>query len=137
MRSQDRKQWILLFTLLFFYISMAFVVVKYESTGDFLPMMKLFTVTAYCPNACCNGKWAGQTATGKTIDFYLKQGKNIVAVDPKVIPLGSEIIFASKRYSCVDVGGRIKGNRLDVLLPTHAETVKFGVKKNQLVWRLP
>lgn len=132
MKPQDRKKWRFLFVLIFVYATL-FLATK---IGEYLTP-QFFTVTAYCPNACCNGKWAGQTATGKTIDFYLKQGKNIVAVDPKVIPLGSEIIFASKRYSCVDVGGRVKGNHIDVLLPTHEETVKFGVKKNQLVWRLP
>lgn len=28
--------------------------------------MSTFEVTAYCGGRCCNGKWAGQTASGKT-----------------------------------------------------------------------
>ena len=28
--------------------------------------MSTFEVTAYCGGSCCNGKWAGQTASGRT-----------------------------------------------------------------------
>ena len=92
-----------------------------------------FRVTAYCPNKCCNGHWEGLTATGRTMEHYIKRGINIVAVDPGVIPLGSKIRYKGIVYHAVDTGGLIKGKKIDILFPAHDLTVKFGVKKNQSI----
>lgn len=95
--------------------------------------MRNFTVTAYCPGPCCNGKWAGMTASGKSIKYYQDKNINIIAVDPEVIPLGSKIYYNLKIYTAVDTGTKIKGRRLDIFLPTHKETEIFGVKKKQKI----
>jgi len=79
-------------------------------------------VTAYCPCKKCCGKFAdGVTATG--VNAYTKG----VAVDPKKIPLGSTVKIPG--YGTVkadDVGGAIKGNRLDVRFNTHKEALQWG-----------
>jgi 3D (Asp-Asp-Asp) domain-containing protein len=104
----------------------------YKDNGhELFKTMSDFTVTAYCPGPCCNGKWSGMTATGKSIKYYQDNNINIIAVDPKIIPLGTKIYYKSKIYTAVDTGRMIKGKRLDVLLPTHKETETFGVKKDQ------
>jgi 3D (Asp-Asp-Asp) domain-containing protein len=92
-----------------------------------------FTITAYCPNSCCNDQYAGLTASGKTIKYYKTKHYNICAVDPKVIPLYSIIEWDGKEYLAVDVGGKIKKHKIDILLDTHDETIVFGVKENQVI----
>ena len=92
-----------------------------------------FRVTAYCPYKCCNGPWEGLTATGRTMEYYIKRGINIAAVDPGVIPLGSKIRYKGKVYHAVDTGSLIKGKKVDILLPAHELTVRFGVKENQSI----
>ena len=83
-----------------------------------------FKLTAYCTCPKCCGKWAdGITATGT----QATAGRTI-AVDPKVIPLGSTVIINGEEYIAEDIGGAIKGNRIDVLLDTHQEALQFGVQ---------
>ena len=52
-----------------------------------------------------------------------------VAVDPRVIPLGTRLYVEGYGY-CVaeDTGGLIKGNRIDIYLDSEAECVAFGVQ---------
>jgi len=83
------------------------------------------TATAYTPY--CNG-CNGYTATGVNI----KDNPNlkIIAVDPKVIPLGTKVYVDGYGYAvAADTGGSIKGYKIDVLFPTKAEAYKWGVRK--------
>jgi 3D (Asp-Asp-Asp) domain-containing protein len=78
--------------------------------------------TAYCPLSCCCGEWAdGVTATG-TSAYTMG-----VAVDPKVIPLGTIIEIPNYgKVKADDVGGAIKGRRIDVRFKTHQEAREYG-----------
>lgn len=79
--------------------------------------------TAYCPCSKCCGKWAkyGKTKTGTDART---PG---IAVDPKVIKLGSKVSIPGIGIrNADDVGGAIKGNRIDVRFATHAEAKRFG-----------
>lgn len=90
------------------------------------------TVTAYCPGRCCNGKWVGKLAIGD--DMKKWSGKyNIVAVDPHVIPLWSIVYYKNVFYLALDVGGKIKGKHIDILMRTHKEALRFGVRRNQVI----
>ena len=83
-----------------------------------------FKLTAYCPCEKCCGQWAdGITFTGTTATL----GRTI-AVDPNVIPLGSTVYINGQAYIAEDIGGAIKGNRVDVFFPTHNEALQFGVQ---------
>jgi 3D (Asp-Asp-Asp) domain-containing protein len=95
--------------------------------------MEGFTMTAYCPGPCCNGMWAGLTASGKPIQYYTERGMNVAAVDPTVIALGSFFEYRDKIYFAADIGGRIKGRRIDIFKPDHAQAEIFGVKKGQSI----
>ena len=87
-----------------------------------------FKLTAYCNCSKCCGKWAnGVTATG----VMPKEGRTI-AVDRNVIPLGSKVIIDGKEYIAEDVGGAIKGNRIDVYFDSHKDALNFGVKHKEV-----
>lgn len=79
-----------------------------------------FKLTAYCPCDICNYPYGGYpTALGT--DYI--EGRTI-AVDPRVIPLGSivEINIPGEgwhQYRAEDTGGKIKGNRIDILVNGH------------------
>lgn len=92
-----------------------------------------FTITAYCPGTCCNGEWAGLTASGKSIDYYRARNVRIAAVDPSVIPMGSRFTYRGREYHAVDIGGKIQGRRIDLLMPDHRTADDFGVKKDQAI----
>ena len=86
----------------------------------------VYKLSAYCkenyPHICNNGD-SSTTATGTT-----PTAGRTVAVDPKVIPYGSEVIIDGHTYIAEDCGGAIKGNRIDILFETHQEALAFGVR---------
>mgnify|MGYP005784316259 CR=1 FL=1 len=69
----------------------------------------IFTCYAYCPCTYCCGKSNGITATGT----QAKAGRTI-AVDPKIIPLGSTVIINGREYIAEDTGGGIRGYKVDI-----------------------
>lgn len=86
-----------------------------------------FKATAY--TSTCNG-CTGKTSTGLDIR---SRHLNIIAVDPKVIPLGTkvELIQGGKSlgyYTAADTGGRVKGYKIDVLMPDTKSAYRFGVQ---------
>lgn len=83
-----------------------------------------FKLTAYCACEQCCGEYAnGITATGTVAT----QGRTI-AVDPSVIPYGSEVIINGHTYIAEDCGGAIKENRIDVYFDNHSDALQFGVQ---------
>ena len=83
--------------------------------------------TAYDMSPGENGGYAGQSATGVPLE------KGVIAVDPRVIPLGTrvyvEAIDGSWSYGyavAADTGGAIKGNRVDLCYRTQYECIQFG-----------
>ncbi len=63
----------------------------------------------------------GITATG------IKVHPGIVAVDPRVIPLGSVVyIEGMGKFLAADTGGAIKGNKIDIYMTSRKEALKFG-----------
>lgn len=83
------------------------------------------TATAYYPGPESTGKWAdGYTATG------VKAGFGIAAVDPKVIPLGTRLYIPGYGHAlAADVGGAIKGKRIDLCFETYQEAIQYGRRK--------
>jgi uncharacterized protein YabE (DUF348 family) len=78
--------------------------------------------TAYC-NGC-----SGRTATG--FDLRANPGAKVIAVDPRVIPLGTKVFVEGYGYAvAADTGGAIKGHKIDVFFPTKAEAFRWGVRK--------
>ena len=89
------------------------------------------TVTAYSPDHRSCGEFAdGITASGKSI---WTNGMKLVAADTRMLPFGSLLSIPGYDGGAIvpvlDRGGAIKGNRLDVLYPTHSTALKWGVQK--------
>ena len=83
-------------------------------------------LTAYCCEPwhhICNDGNPSVTATGTA-----PTPGRTVAVDPKVIPYGSEVIIDGHTYIAEDCGGSIKGNKIDICFETHQEAIEFGVR---------
>ncbi|HEU4752272.1 MAG TPA: 3D domain-containing protein, partial [Armatimonadota bacterium] len=78
--------------------------------------------TAYDPGPGSCGKYAnGRTCNGK------RAGYGIIAVDPKVIPLGSKIYVPGYGYGiAADVGSAIQGNRVDLGFNSRSGSFKWG-----------
>lgn len=79
------------------------------------------TATAYCPCKKCCGKADGITATGTPATA----GRTI-AVDPSIIPYGTEVIINGNTYIAEDCGGAVKGNAIDIFFNTHEEALQYG-----------
>jgi uncharacterized protein YabE (DUF348 family) len=99
----------------------------YTSRGSFRYIeVKTMKATAYYPGPESCGKYAvyGETYTGK------KAGFGYVAVDPKVIKLGTKLyIEGYGKAEAADIGSAIKGNRIDLCYETFREAAMYGVKK--------
>jgi 3D (Asp-Asp-Asp) domain-containing protein len=81
------------------------------------------TVTAYCACPICCGKSDGITSSGA-----LAKEKHTIAVDPNVIPMGSQVhLEGLGTFIAEDTGGAIKGNRIDVYMEDHNQALQFGI----------
>lgn len=84
------------------------------------------TMSATAYTASCNG-CSGVTATG--INLNSNPNAKVVAVDPSVIPLGSKVWVEGYGYAIAgDTGGAIKGNRIDLFVPSKDQAYRFGRK---------
>lgn len=86
-------------------------------------------VSAYCPcPRCCGVHACGVTASGHSV--FTNQGK-FVAADPS-IPFGTCISIPGyhrgEPVPVLDRGGGIRGDRLDVYFPTHAQAQQWGAR---------
>ncbi len=83
------------------------------------------TATAYNANWNSNGRWTGQ---GSAIGLPL--GHGIVAVDPRVIPLGSRLYVQGYGLAvAADTGSAIVGDRIDLFFWGSAPQIAaFGIR---------
>ena len=93
-----------------------------------------FQATAYTLE-CGNGD--GFTATGT-----IPQVGRTVAVDPRVIPYGTEVwINGQGPYVAEDTGGAIKGHRLDIYMGSgpdaYTAAIQWGRRGVEVTWKLP
>ena len=100
--------------------SIAYSPIKNYTIGEYIGRFK---VTHYCTCSICNGGYGNSTAYGGAI----RPGITI-AVDPRVIKKLSWVyIDGYGARLAEDVGGAIKGNRIDMAVSDHATAMSMGV----------
>lgn len=83
--------------------------------------------TAYC-EGCSGITYSGHNVLNT---IYTPEGLRIIAVDPTVIPLGTIVNVTLSdgttfKAEASDIGGDIKGRRIDVLVASRDEAYKLG-----------
>ncbi|MCI7795566.1 MAG: 3D domain-containing protein [Lachnospiraceae bacterium] len=95
-------------------------------SGDLVSLGN-FKITAYCPCLQCSEGWGRQTSSGA-----LATANHTVAVDRRVIPIGSRLLINGQEYVAEDIGGGVRGNHIDIYFNTHAETTQHGVRSTEV-----
>ena len=95
--------------------------------GEKFDLSKLAVAKTYQMEATAYTYTGDLTATG------VPPRVGLIAVDPRVIPLGSRVYIEGYGYAiAADTGGDIKGNKVDVFLESERECVNWGRKPVKL-----
>lgn len=79
--------------------------------------------TAYCKGCLGITKW-------KEINLRKNPHLKIIAVDPKLIPLGSKVYVEGYGYAiAADTGGGIKDYEIDIFMPNVSDALEWGRKR--------
>lgn len=81
-----------------------------------------FKTTGYCPCKSCSAGWGRHTSTGA-----VATAGHTIAVDPRVIPYGTQVMINNVVYTAEDKGGGVKGKHIDIFYDTHAEARQHAV----------
>ena len=94
------------------------------------------TATAYCLCQKCCGKTPSHPSYGYTasgIKIVPGTGIKVIAVDPKVIPLGTKVYVDGLNGAwdygyaiAADTGSAIKNLKIDLYMDTHSEALSWG-----------
>lgn len=88
------------------------------------------TVEATAYTANCTG-CSGTTKTG--VNLKANPNAKVIAVDPSIIPLGTKVYVEGYGYATAeDTGGAIKGNKIDVFIPTQDGAISWGRRQVKL-----
>lgn len=102
---------------------------KKEKLDDF-EVVKTMTVEASAFTASCKG-CSGKTASG--INLKKNPDVKLIAVDPKIIPLGTKVWVEGYGIAVAgDTGGSIKGSKIDVFVKTKKTALNWGRKKVEI-----
>lgn len=95
------------------------------------------TLTAYTAGYESTGKTPSHPQYGITFSGVRAKEGRTVAVDPKIIPLGSTVLIEGIGIrKAEDTGSAIRGSKIDVFIEDLRTARKFGVKKNVKVYVL-
>jgi len=95
------------------------------------------TLTAYAAGVSHTGKDVGHPAYAITASGKRAQEGRTIAVDPKVIPLGTWVYIEGIGFRrAEDTGGAVKGNKIDVFYEDDRTATNFGLRKSKAVYVL-
>lgn len=109
-------------------VETAYALTSFQLKGYAIGEELNLTATAYDACVLCCGKTDGITRTGTKA-----RADQTIAVDPSVIPLGTKIYIPElgQIFTAEDTGGKIKGNRIDIYMESHAQAEAFGIQNFQ------
>ena len=103
-----------------------------DANGHQLVYLGEFKLTYYCPCRKCNGSNGAIDRLGNPLVW------GTVAVDPKVISLGTQLVIDGYDaiFTARDTGDEwVQGNHIDIFVPvSHSEARKMGQERRK-VWR--
>ena len=106
----------------------------YVNNRGAAPMLRIAKTLKMETTAYQGGEAGGggpRTATG------MRVGYGAIAVDPRVVPLGSKLYVEGYGYGfACDTGGAIKGHRLDLAMPSNSQCNAYGHKRGVTVYIL-
>ncbi len=92
--------------------------------GDYI------TVTAYCPCKKCCGQWASVPMAQRRTASGGKLVPGRTAAGTPDFKFGDKVTIGGKVYVIEDrMSRKYHSNRVDILMSTHEEARKFGVRK--------
>lgn len=105
-----------------------------DANGRQMKYLGDFRLTYYCPCATCNGNSKAIDRLGNPLVW------GTVAVDPKLIPLGTQLVIDGYDmiFTARDTGGKwVQGHHIDVYVPvSHKEALAMCVDENRKVWKV-
>jgi 3D (Asp-Asp-Asp) domain-containing protein len=90
--------------------------------------------TAYTSGPESTGKRPGHPAFGVTSTGARARAGRTIAVDPRMIPLGSRIDIAGigGEFIAEDTGGAIRGRRIDLYMDDVDDALEWGVREVEI-----
>lgn len=108
---------------------------EHELPNNELRSLGVFELTAYCPCYKCCGEYAINRPVDENGEVVVITASGArayvgvtIAVDPRVIPYGTQVVINDHTYTAQDTGGVIKGNKIDIYFEDHQEAWDFGVQ---------
>lgn len=92
-----------------------------------------FRIYHYCPCEYCTGKRPGDADYGITATGTKATEGRTIAVDPDVIPLGSEVLINGVIYIAEDTG--VEGKTIDLFINNHEQAAAMGTYVTTVMWR--
>jgi uncharacterized protein YabE (DUF348 family)/3D (Asp-Asp-Asp) domain-containing protein len=116
-------------TLRLFPLSRGGEIRNRESFSKITPQNFSYSNVIHCEATAYSSQEPGIgtiTASGKPVKRN-PNGYSTIAVDPKVIPMGTRVYVDGYGYATAeDTGGAIKGNKIDVYLHTISDCIAWG-----------
>ena len=81
---------------------------------------------------CLWSPGAGQWAGAATASGTRPRENRTIAVDKRLIPLGTKVQIGKETYVAEDTGGAIKGKKIDVYYSSHGKAMSHGVKYQKI-----
>ncbi len=88
-----------------------------------LRSLGIFRTTGYCSCRHCSSNWGTLTSSGA-----VTRSNHTIAVDPRVIPYGSQVMINGIIYTAEDCGSGVRGNHIDIYYDTHAQARRHGLQ---------
>lgn len=104
-------------------IDTSYINIQEEDTYTDYEDLGKFKITYYCHCVKCCGKDDRITYSGTIAE----EGRTIAA-DTSILPIGTKVIIDNHVYVVEDIGGAIKGNKIDVYVSSHEKALQNGVK---------
>ena len=80
-----------------------------------------------------NMRTSAYTHTGHRTASGTQPSRGVAAVDPRVIPIGSKLYIEGYGYAtALDIGGDIKGSRIDLFFETRREALNWGLRTKKV-----